>query len=176
MRYLAQTVAYLWIKSIATYLESCAEKGVTEDGQTGWPLSKIFDEKFFAGSEKIRVIEPYLVKHYQLRNLKELLLQVVETSKPKSVEIFTSYPPPDRLEDNKQFFDELSKEVFVQHGITLDVSFHDKLHDRFIFSDSGYVAKLGRGLDIYKPSTGLASHRQEIRKVRACDITILSNK
>ena len=144
-----------------------------KDGDSGWPLSKIFDDKFFADSEKIRIVEPYLFKHHQLRNLRELLLQIVENSKPKLVEVFTFYPPLERLEYNKQMFDELSKEVFKQHGITFDVSFHESLHDRFIFSDAGYIAKLGRGLDIYKPSTGLASHRQESRKVRGCDITIL---
>jgi predicted GTPase len=145
-----------------------------KDGESGWPLSEIFDEKFFAGSEKIRIVEPYLFKHHQLRNLRELLLQIVETSKPKLLEVFTLLPPLERLEYNKQVFDELSKEVFNQHGIAFDVSFHESLHDRFIFSDKGYIAKLGRGLDIYKPSTGLASHRQESRKVRACDITILT--
>jgi signal recognition particle receptor subunit beta len=146
-----------------------------KDGESGWPFSKILDSKFFLGSEKIRIVEPYLFKHHQLRNLKELLLQIVETSKPKLVEVFTFHPPLERLENNKQMFDELSKEVFKQHGITFDVSFHESLHDRFIFSDAGYIAKLGRGLDIYKPSAGLASHRQESRKVRACDITILKS-
>jgi signal recognition particle receptor subunit beta len=146
-----------------------------KDGESGWPFSKIFNDKFFVGSERVRIVEPYLFKHHQLRNLKELLLQIVETSKPKLVEVFTFHPPLERLEYNKQIFDELSKEVFKQHGIAFDVSFHESLHDRFVFSDVGYVAKLGRGLDIYKPSTGLASHRQESRKVRACDITILTS-
>jgi len=147
-----------------------------KDGESGWPFSKIFDDKFFSGCENIRIVEPYLFKHHQLRNLKELLLQIVETSKPKLVEVYTFQPPSELLEYNKQIFDELSKEVFKQHGIAFDVSFHESLHDRFIFSDAGYIAKLGRGLDIYKPSTGLASHRQESRKVRACDITILTSK
>jgi GTPase Era involved in 16S rRNA processing len=147
-----------------------------KDGETGWPFSRILDSKIFAAAEKIRIIEPYLFKRHQLRNLKELLLQVVETSKPKAVELFTLYPPSERSEFNKNFFDELSRELFTDHGISLDVSYSESLHDRYIFSDTGYVVKLGRGLDIYKPSTGLASHRQESRKVRGCDITILERQ
>jgi hypothetical protein len=147
-----------------------------KDGETGWPFSRIFDSKIFAASERIRIVEPYLFKHHQLRNLKELLLQVVETSKPKAVEVLTLYPPVERFEFNKNFFDDLSRDLFQDHGIALGVSYSESLHDRYIFSDIGYVVKLGRGLDIYKPSTGLASHRQESRKVRACDITILERQ
>ena len=36
--------------------------------------------------------------------------------------------------------------------------------------------KLGRGLDIYKPATGLASHRQASRKVRRTDIDVFAVK
>jgi hypothetical protein len=69
----------------------------------------------------------------------------------------------------------LSKELFNNHGITLEIEISTGLHDRYVFSDAGYVAKLGRGLDIYKPSTGLASHRQESRRVRACEINIFTS-
>jgi signal recognition particle receptor subunit beta len=147
-----------------------------KDGEAGWPFSKIFDSKIFSGAQRIRIVDPYLFKHHQLRNFKEVLLQVVETSKPKAVELFTLKPPLESAESNNSFFDSLAREVFKDHGISLDVSYSESLHDRYIFSDAGYVAKLGRGLDIYKPSTGLASHRQESRKVRACDITILERR
>ena len=146
------------------------------DGEAGWPFSRIFDQEIFLGAEKIRIVEPYLFKHHQLRNLNELLLHIVDVSKPKIVEILTFFPPLERAEYNKNFFDNLSKEMFSEHGVMLDITCSESLHDRYVFSDSGFVTKLGRGLDIYKPSTGLASHRQESRKVRACEITILSSK
>ena len=145
------------------------------DGEAGWPFSRIFDQEIFSGAERIRIVEPYLFKHHQLRNLNELLLHIVDVSKPKNIEIFTFFPPPERAEYNKNFFENLSKEIFSEHGVMLDITCSESLHDRYVFSDSGYVAKLGRGLDIYKPSTGLASHRQESRKVRACEITILTS-
>jgi signal recognition particle receptor subunit beta len=144
-----------------------------KDGETGWPFSRIFDPVIFDGAQKIRIVEPYLIKHHQLRNLKELLLHMVETARPRSVEVVTSHPTLERTEFNKNFFNDLSSEVFKDYGFLLDVTYSEALHDRFIFSDAGYVAKLGRGLDIYKPSTGLAAHRQESRRVRGCDITIL---
>jgi predicted GTPase len=143
------------------------------DGESGWPLSRILDSKIFSGAERIKVVETYLFKHHQLRNLRELLLHIVESSKPKTIQLCTKSPPLDRLDYQRDFFNSLSKDIFKDYGIILEISISENLHDRFIFSDSGFVVKLGRGLDIYKPSTGLASHRQESRKVRACDITVL---
>ncbi len=69
---------------------------------------------------------------------------------------------------------DLSKELFSTHGVTLQYSYLPNLHDRYVIADSGHVVKLERGLDIYKPSTGLAAHRSESRKVRACEISIFS--
>jgi hypothetical protein len=111
-----------------------------------------------------------------LRNLQELLLLIVDCSKPKSVEILTEPFPVERQEYNSKQFDDLSRAVFSDHGITLELKFAHSLHDRYVFSDAGYVVMMGRGLDFYKPSAGLASHRQEIRKVRPCEINIFKTK
>jgi predicted GTPase len=143
-----------------------------KDGESGWPMSRIFDVSIFVGANIIRVVDPYLFKSHQLRNLQELFLLIIEHSNPKTIEVHTLPPPIERQEYNKKFFDELCTEIFNSHGIDLKIEFSTELHDRYIFSDSGFVAKLGRGLDIYKPSTGLAVHRQESRKVRACEVII----
>jgi hypothetical protein len=51
-------------------------------------------------------------------------------------------------------------------------SARDDIHDRFAIFDTGIVFKLGRGLDIYKPVTGLASTNPEIRKVHNSEIDV----
>lgn len=146
------------------------------DGESGWPLSRIFDHKIFVGVQLIYVVEPYLIKAHQLRNLQEFLLLVVENSKPKQLSILTLPFPSDRKDYNDRFFNELGKSLFQDYGVLMEVEFCNDIHDRYVFFDSGYVAKLGRGLDIYKPSTGLASHRPELRKVRGCEIAIFSRQ
>jgi hypothetical protein len=45
-------------------------------------------------------------------------------------------------------------------------------HDRAVVCNNGTLFKLGRGLDIYKPATGLASHRHASRRVRRCEIDV----
>ena len=147
---------------------------ILKDGETNWPYSRIFDSQIFTGVQKIRLVDPYLFKSHQIRNLKELLLFIAENSKPRFVEIFTSPFPVDRQEYNQKCFNDLAHTIFNEYGISLETHFSHSLHDRYIFLDSGYVAKMGRGLDFYKPSVGLAAHRQESRKVRACEITIFS--
>jgi GTPase Era involved in 16S rRNA processing len=164
-----------WADKILNESKKLFQTFSLKDGESGWPFSKIFDQKIFLAANKIRVVEPYLFKFHQLRNLEELLLFIVENSKPKSIVIFTLPPPIERQDYNEKFFDSLSKELFNNHGITLEIEISTGLHDRYVFSDAGYVAKLGRGLDIYKPSTGLASHRQESRRVRACEINIFTS-
>jgi hypothetical protein len=145
-----------------------------KDGDLGWPYSRIFNASIFTAAQKIRLVEPYLVKSHQLRNLQELLLYIVDNSKPKLIEVLTLPFPIEKQEYNTRHFDNLAKNIFKDYGVTLELLFSHELHDRYLFSDAGYVAKLGRGLDIYKPSPGLAAHRQESRKVRACEITIFS--
>jgi len=158
-------------------LDSCKQLFAShrlKDGDSGWPLSKLFDPIIFSEANNIRIVDPYLFKPHQFRNLKELILHIVENSKPKVIDIHTSFPQLEFKEANEVALMDLSKELFSTHGVTLQYSYLPNLHDRYVIADSGYVVKLGRGLDIYKPSTGLAAHRSESRKVRACEINIFS--
>jgi GTPase Era involved in 16S rRNA processing len=156
-------------------LDSCKHLYVAhrlKDGDSGWPISRLFDPIIFSGANNIRIVDPYLFKPHQFRNLKELILHIVESSKPKIIDIHTSFPQLEFKDANEVALIDLSKELFSTHGVTLQYSYLSNLHDRYVIADSGYVVKLGRGLDIYKPSTGLAAHRSESRKVRACEINI----
>ena len=56
----------------------------------------------------------------------------------------------------------------------VDVKVDDTIHDRYLVLDNGCVFKLGRGLDIYKPATGLAARDQSLRQVRACEIDVFA--
>jgi Phospholipase D-like domain at C-terminus of MIT len=47
-----------------------------------------------------------------------------------------------------------------------------KIHDRSFSLDNGFVFKLGRGLDIYKPCTALAARDSSLRQVRPCEIDV----
>ncbi len=57
-------------------------------------------------------------------------------------------------------------------GVTLTLRRATGLHDRFVMLDHGVLFTLGRGLDIYKPATGLAVHRMANRKVRETSVDV----
>lgn len=56
-------------------------------------------------------------------------------------------------QDRSMQGDKLGKlaESLRQCGIKLEFSFSDTLHDREITFDNGWVVKIGRGLDFFKP-------------------------
>jgi hypothetical protein len=68
--------------------------------------------------------------------------------------------------------DEVSKDLFTLFGVALSLRREDGLHDRYLRLSHGVLFKLGRGLDMYKPATGLAAHRPASRRVRATEIDV----
>ena len=53
-------------------------------------------------------------------------------------------------------------------GVNLVVEFSDTLHDRQVVFDSGWVVKIGRGLDIYKAPEGKMAIGAFDLKLRKC--------
>jgi len=142
-----------------------------EDGQ-GWPYAKIFKEDLLEGCSKIVLFDPHLSQHHQVRNLKEFVIAVAETAKPKEILVITSSSWNDPASASGKEFDSICQDLFQNFGVVLTVNVDRAQHDRAVVCDHGMLFKLGRGLDIYKPATGLASHRPASRKVRRCEIDV----
>lgn len=60
-----------------------------------------------------------------------------------------------------------------QCGIALQISFSDTLHDREITFNNGWVVKIGRGLDIFKPVKDNCSVGHFDQSLRACHETTI---
>jgi hypothetical protein len=144
------------------------------DGTTGWPFGKVFDQQYLAGAVRLCLIDPYLAAHHQIRNLKEFLLHIAETARPKAIEIVTGFASTELAGHQERAIDEICKELFRDFGVVLTVRRSSAVHDRSLVMDHGVLFKLGRGLDIYKPATGLAAHRSASRKVRETEIDVFA--
>jgi len=142
------------------------------DGETGWPFERIFEAALLKGCNKVVVIDPYLAAHHQIRNLNEFLLLIAEVAKPKEIAILTAFAPPELAGHQDHALDNTATDIFKSFGVTLTVERQTGLHDRYVMFDHGVLFKLGRGLDIYKPSTGLAAHRPASRRVRQTEIDV----
>jgi hypothetical protein len=145
-----------------------------QDGATGWPYSKVFDARLLKGAVRMTLIDPYLASHHQVRNLNEFLLHVAETACPKAIDIVTRFEPLDTVGHQDRAVDNTAKDLFQNFGVTLTLRREANLHDRYLVLDHGVLFKLGRGLDIYKPATGLAAHRPSSRRVRETEVDVFS--
>ena len=142
------------------------------DGTTGWPYDKLFAAEYLKGAVRVALIDPHLSAHHQLRNLNEFLLHVAETARPKEVEVITGFAAADVVGHQDRAIDNTARDLFQNFGVALTLRRETGLHDRFLVLDNGVLFKLGRGLDIYKPATGLAAHRAASRRVRETEVDV----
>lgn len=144
------------------------------DGATGWPYSKVFDARLMKGAVRMTLIDPYLASHHQIRNLNEFLLHVAEVARPKAIDIVTRFEPVDAVGHQDRAIDNTASDLFRNFGVALTLRREANLHDRYLVLDNGVLFKLGRGLDVYKPATGLAAHRPASRRVRETEVDVFA--
>ena len=88
-----------------------------------------------------------------------------------SISLLTSTSPNQRDEQSSKL-DELKSDLKNNHKITLSVKYSESLHDREIrILPSGWVIKIGRGLDIYKATKGKFVIGQFDQDLRPCHET-----
>jgi hypothetical protein len=75
---------------------------------------------------------------------------------------------------NIKSLEQVGSDLFLSYGTSLNIEIDPTIHDRYVIFDHGVLFKLGRGLDIYKPANGLASHRPGNRRVRKTDIDVFA--
>ena len=72
-------------------------------------------------------------------------------------------------EEQSSKLDELKNDLKKNFNITLNVIYSEKLHDREVkIIPSGWIVKIGRGLDIYKPARGKSVIGQFDMDLRPC--------
>ena len=161
-----------WAERVQNEATVTVDRLCLRDGATGWPLDKVFPSRCLKGALKVRLVDPYLAKPHQIRNLKEFLLHLAESAHPKDIEVITGFAAEDFAARQDRAIAEAAKDLFQNYGVTLTVRRETGLHDRYLMLDHGVLFKLGRGLDIFKPAVGLAEHRPGNRRVRETDVDV----
>ena len=109
---------------------------------------------FDAGEFRIR--DPYLRQPYQIRNVHEILLQLIQhadAARLPKVVIETCASDEDEYRAKQEATLEQLQQSWGQFGIVIDWSIVEPFHDRSITTDTGWVIDLGRGLDVYENFT-----------------------
>lgn len=124
-----------------------------EDGATGFGMERLFSRFITEFLTEIEIEDPYIRSHHQICNLLRFCELVVKsTTSVKQIKLLTGRDDsPDGQAQQQQKLNQLKKSL-QSHGIQFSVSFHDSLHDREIRFNTGWIVKIGRGLDIYKPT------------------------
>uniref|UniRef100_A0A094ZNA3 MIT domain-containing protein 1 n=1 Tax=Schistosoma haematobium TaxID=6185 RepID=A0A094ZNA3_SCHHA len=136
------------------------EQIVIEEGATGYSYKKVFG----------RFLEDGTIENFS--HFCEVIVQSV--SKVKNIYLTTgedAQHPDEQIEKFNMLKGDLEK-----HSVTFEWTFSDTLHDREIRFDSGWIVKIGRGLDyIRRPEhkfCGLGVHDYDFRTCSATTIDI----
>ena len=132
--------------------------------------------------KKIEIVDPYIRAPHQLRNLFDLLTEIIVT-KPidelVEVHLVTSEEGsrPDWKENQFNGLCEIEDSA-REAGVEFSWEFDGAKHDRQITTDTGWRIILGRGLDIFQPFTSASRYDlrlrlQDRRRTKACTITYL---
>ena len=108
---------------------------------------------------EIRICDPYLRHPYQIRNVHEILLLLIQhadAARLPRVVIETCASDEDDYRAKQEATFEQLQQSWGQFGIVIDWSIVDDFHDRSIVTDTGWVIDLGRGLDVYEAYTPLS--------------------
>lgn len=161
-----------WAEQVQTAAQVTLKRLRLGNAEKDWPYSRVFPADYLKGALRVRLIDAYLADPHQLRNLGDFLLHLAESARPKTVEVVTKFVDADLAARQDQQVDQLAKELFRNFGVVVQLVREADLHDRFLILDHGVLFKLGRGLDIYKPTIGLARHRPDLREVRKSEVDV----
>lgn len=124
-----------------------------EDGDTGYSYETIFSPLIDKTLSSVVVVDAYIRSTHQIYNFLhfcELFVRKAECL--KSITLQTTQDPVDPGVQSERFH-----EITVsmrKHNVNLIIDFSETLHDREIRFDSGWIIKIGRGLDYFKKADG----------------------
>ncbi|XP_054264378.1 MIT domain-containing protein 1-like isoform X2 [Macrosteles quadrilineatus] len=130
------------------------EQIVIEHNSIGHSYESVFGKFLISDVKSILLEDPYIRTFHQCQNLLRFSeLAVKKCASLREMTVVTS-EDPSSSEQQRLWLDQLREELRVKHSITLAVHFSSTLHDRQIRLSNGWIIRLGRGLDYFKPPEG----------------------
>ena len=125
----------------------------------------------------VSVEDPYIRAHHQIVNFLKLCeLCVKKCPNMTRISLMTAKDSNEKEQESK--LEELQRSL-AKEKIVLNWEFSTTLHDRELRLDSGWIIKLGRGLDIFKPPEGkivLGYFDMDLRKCLETTLDIFYSK
>lgn len=133
-----------------------AKEGVVSvsENQTGIDYEILF-AKHISGAKEILIVDPFIRKFHQARNLMDLLSVVLKQKAREDEVVVKLRTAKDEIDPAAQekYLEQIS-EAYAPEGIVFTWEYLDNLHDRWIDTDTGWHIIMGRGLDIFQQFDG----------------------
>ena len=127
---------------------------MVSENQTGIDYEILF-AKHLRGAKEILIVDPFIRKFHQARNMMDLLSVILKgkaREEEVTVKLRTAKDEFDPAAQEKYF--EQIAEAYAPEGLTFTWEYLDNLHDRWIDTDTGWHIIMGRGLDIFQQFDG----------------------
>jgi hypothetical protein len=144
-----------------------------QPNDVNWGWGRIFEKPLIQGVTSAMLIDPYLDKRHQRRNLGEVIEHLRSNGSLRRIDVVTGKRgDPDDAEGDQQLR-ELAAQL-QQVGVELNWTRDSQQHDRRLLLNNGVVFELGMGLDIYGPTRNLSESNPSLRRIRkATRISVL---
>jgi hypothetical protein len=145
-------------------------------GEGNWGWGRIFEERFVRGATAALLIDPYLDKKHQRRNLGEVIQWLKKNGPLARIHVVTGQRDDVEVAEGDQQLRELAAQLDVL-GVNLTWERDPTQHDRFLVLSNGVMFEMGKGLDIYAMTRNLSETNPSLRKIKShTTITVLGSK
>lgn len=117
-------------------------------GDTGHSYDSIFGDHL-ATAKEVVVEDPYVRLTHQVNNFVRFCETAIRRGSIKKISLVTSFDDEEQRRNVEAKLSDLAQSL-LDFDVVLEWKVNPTLHDREIRLDSGWVVKIGRGLDIYQ--------------------------
>ena len=117
-------------------------------GETGYTYERIIGD-YLKGAKTVIVEDAYIRIPHQIQNFVRFCELVVRIGDAKQIDLVTGFDDQSQKVETMDKFQQLEASLSEQ-GIQFNYAFNDKIHDREIKLDNGWLIKIGRGFDLYQ--------------------------
>lgn len=129
----------------------------------GW--GRLFEANWIQGANSALLIDPYLDKRHQRRNLGEVAQLLHRLGPISRLRVITGKRDEMEVAEGDAQLRELASQLEAL-GIDLSWERDPAQHDRRLLLSNGVVFQLGMGLDIYAQTRNLSETNPSLRKIR----------
>ncbi|OWR43465.1 hypothetical protein KGM_205983 [Danaus plexippus plexippus] len=149
-----------------------------ENNSTGHSYAALFGRFLDDEVEYVIVEDPYIRSFHQCQNFLRLCeLLVRKCCNLRKIQLTTT--KDDKSEGNQRMWFSNLLHDLSQYKVHLIIKYSDTLHDRQIILSSGWIIKIGRGLDFFKAPENkfcLGMYDMDLRQCHETTVDIVHSK